>query len=453
MDLVLQTLAELEVPIVLDAGCKSVKTFKCESDQVVTVVTSEAAIREYDSYHPERIECILLRSGAPIQIIVNNREQDVPAMVRTWMGRALHSYYGDLDCQVCYRQARDRIYHLHVCPTCSFRSCHACLSNLEVDDDVHQCPQCRQWLLSGNEFGTPLERLPGVPLPGCGGGQEGQQRLAAVDRLMQMIGRLDGEVLITLRVGKRFMEPPEPLSVCRLTHTTRYCQGHMAHRELWTALRRALVRLRDDPANETAPLQVYVSRKTYGIDRSADGNSRPIMEVSVLQVSDDGTGLHQLSTDAWVNVFDTPYAIRKVEYLSPAHVFPVPDYVFQLFRQLNEAHPGRNKTVSVVRCRREGRLDYGINFDVDGADGRIATMHPDMVRVCLHNLLVAKGGHRCYALVRIDSSPGGGGSTARLEAYEFHPHEYRRLGPQECREVFELDLDGLKNSVRVREFL
>jgi hypothetical protein len=440
---VLDGLARIGIKWRVDSQAASLSACELHEGGVV-VVTSRRAIAAYDDYHPERIVCLVVKPDRSFLVFVNNREiADVDASLRRFWAVDQWRLLERAECGVCYSvPTRRRPLRFGQCPYCGFISCTTCMKKMgELDEDASRCPHCRQWKLDGDAFGTPLDDLR-PPDADLVEGIDREERKDPLDLFADIVGALDGEVTVLPRVGAE-VHPGACLRTCRLTGTDRISRSDCYMRR--KALLRELRRLRASHARNSWQFYLYTLRTTFRVDAGAE---RPVEEVSLFQVTPDGH-LWQLQPDAW-KLECVPALRRVVHRVKVAHVkehaFEMPAALRSLLADALSQEC--EKTVSFASERVEA------NFDVDRA-GAITTMPAAMVARAAWEAMRDAGEAGLDVCARIHSHPGGASSTlADLVTYRLRENgTVERLSPAESRRIFNRDLDGLKRSKRIVNFL
>ena len=272
---IIQALIKLKIPYEIDATCSSISSAK-KVKTGVAVVTSRRAIYNYDNNHPERVICILVKCGSFIFVCVNNREYDAESCISTWYKRDVNEFVGDATCDVCTRFSGN--IGFHACFICNYHICRKCMMKIQIDESAHQCPQCRQWILSDEGYGT---RFDGNQI------QIALNNKHPVDKLMFVLSKLDGAIDIQLRINRIFY--PEIIDICRLSNTHRYSKNYSKKTRVGKLLRM----MYEEIHKENLDLKIYITRRTFSIDCALQ---KPIKEVSVFDLSSDN--LLQLSKNA-----------------------------------------------------------------------------------------------------------------------------------------------------------
>lgn len=298
-----------------------------------------------------------------------------------------------------------------------------------------QCAVCRIWTLHGSSFGVPSLTPTSSLITACTG------KKCAVDRFIDIISRLDGLIEIMPRVNRELVVSAKPMRVCRLSFTNRYSFTNAALR--LKTLRRLVSRLvqRLDGANNDE-LLLYVLRSTYAIDK---GSGKPVTEMSVFQIQ--GDALRGFSNDAYTNIFDETATIYvKTELASPNH-HPLPNTLLNIFADISKEYL-YPMTISVIPYNNPRMI--GINFDIQ-SDGKIITVHQDMLAVTVYNLLhCRKDSHLCLATVRIHRY--GEQHKSDFVVFAFDRNTYNRVDRDKAEDIWNADYDNLKNSISIEQF-
>ena len=419
MDLqaVTSVLDGMHVEHVTDATSPSLVHVRTPAGKV-TVVTSTAAIRDYDPYHPERILCIVLRQHAgDFFVVVKDRDVDLSRSLPFWWKRERLANAGDAECVVCFK----RHYRFTCCFHCHALLCHDCHARIHGDRTATQCPLCRSWSLCGDGYGRPWEGPPiQGPLPGS----------TPVDKLVGVLARLDGAITIVPRVDRKFLFD-KAVGFCKLAFTTRYARGSMRIRDVRARLERLCSHHAD-----CVELLFYVTRRTYRV------TDAPVEEVSVFQVQ--GGELFALSNDDYVrSLTGDGVSFVKTELVAPSKRV-VPGHAYTLFAEINAAHPCP-KTVSVALA---GEKKIRTNFNVD-AGGNITTIHPSMLVTTLATMFAS--GHDMYVTCRLHRYEDN--RFIDFKAYKLDGDGFKQLDEDESRAIFHKNVDGLKDGgPRIRAF-
>jgi hypothetical protein len=294
-------------------------------------------------------------------------------------------------------------------------------------DGAFQCPQCRTWTLYGDKYGKPWKD--GTHIKTL------KKKDSPVDKLMDIISHLDGNITLIPRIGKGFMYVD--LRINKLGDTARYSTDSLKVKHVRAFLKRLYYGFKAHTGYLDAVFKIYLLRQTYKI------NTKPVVEISVFQFMKNS--LIQYPTDAWVNVFDEPHnsCFAKIEYIKP-HVFTIPPFLSILFDDMNQKYLFK-KTISFAYISDDeaDEIDGSINFDV-GADGNPNTMTQSMIDSIIFNL------SRCqevwYIMMRIFTGPDD--KTADLVTFEIESHQetFKQLTIWENKQLFNRNLDGLKTN-------
>ena len=363
------------------------------------IVTSKAALRDYDPAHPERIVCIVVNDGM-YNVVVNNREFQGAAQLLRAMS-APHLIAAEAQCVICLdgpndkgRKLKDKTMSFARCPHCLAVTCVECLgrmlkktpsahSSRFLDDTARACPMCRRWVLNGDAFGTPLGPSGSLTL------RSSASSLAADTLVDDVVARLDGAVEVVMRVGTLFVIQSSPLTVTRLTDTDRYSDGCPTRlRHVRKTLKDFFTRVFSSPRPQQ-PVHVYVYRRTWRIDPVSE---RPVVEASAFRVLGVRGPVLQLRRDAWIQALrpDDAFACHvRVEHVSPAADFPVPPHVEAALDEIAIV------VVGGATCTLSVEFDDGLTpdggysgFNLDcmvTPDGRLEpkTMHRHMMEASL----------------------------------------------------------------------
>lgn len=435
------------IPFKLEESARSLET--CMPAGVgVAVVTSRHVIYAYDAYHPERIVCMILKSDGTFYVVVNNREfVDFQARLRSFLSMDSRVTHSRLSCGICYASAdRMKRFTFTQCPHCSFVSCIRCLKKMgELETSASQCPHCRQWKLDGDSFGTPVELLKPLRSPSSSDasiiGGDSNPKSNPISDFMDMLDQLDGETVILPRIAKQvYLEVDgRVLATCRLSGTNRYSReddAYMTHRQL----RKHLERLLHKAARGALEFCLYTVRATFSIDASAQ---KPVHEVSLFQITPAGR-LLQLEPEAWSLSHIGMSDVHRVQVTHiPPHVFEVPHVFRRLMEQVSAEHPC-HKTISVVRD-----AHCCANFDVSST-GEVLTMAPAMLARFSSSAFTTADG---VVVVTVRVLKDETRQAAEFAAYRILGDSIERLDAVEAKRVFNRNVDGLKGSKRIMNFI
>jgi hypothetical protein len=418
MDLqaVISVLDGMLVGHVTDATTPSLAHVRTPAGRV-TIVTSPAAIRDYDPYHPERILCIILRQHAgDFYVVVKDRDVDLSRSLPFWWKRERLSSVADAECVVCFKK-RNRFT---CCFHCHALLCTACHARIHKDKTATKCTLCRSWSLTGDGYGRPWE---GPPI------QEPLVGRTPVDKLIGVLARLDGDITIVPRVDREFLFDRQ-VGFSKLAFTDRYARGSMRIRDVRAKLERLCAHHTD-----CVQLLMYVIRKTHRI------SDAPVDEVSVFQVQ-GGELLAFGNDDFIVTLVEDDVNFVKTELVTPSKRV-VPPHVYALFAEINAAHP-HSKTISVVMADET----FGMNFDVD-AGGNITTINTSMLVTNLANMLAS--GRDMYVTCRIFRYKNR--RFIDFNAYKLDNAGFKKLDNAGSRAIFNKNIDGLGGGRRIRSFV
>lgn len=401
----------------------------------VVIVASPSAIRDYDSYHPERILCILLRRfpNGDLEhfVITRDRDLDLSRLIPFWWSQttSITTTMKKAECIVCFKKPCSQVVF---CVHCRSTVCLACHERMYGSRDAERCASCRMWRLSGDMYGVPWDAGRVVTPSG----------LTPLDKLMSVLDQLDGGVSILPRIDRAFDDRLE-LRFCRLAFTSRYSVASDPRHTVHKKLKRLLDQL-DSLRHEVL---LYVIRTTH---RVVDASRGPVAEVSLFQVR--GDELLAYGNDQYKLVFKDDFVDFVKTELAVPNQRALPAHVGRLFNEINTLHPF-SKTISVVAPVLD---DSGMNFDVD-ANGCVTTMHPDMLVTLVDNLITrvrhlppvkgrgrnkkARDGPLILVTCRIFRDPDLG--AADFVVYALTVDSFRMLCESEARSVYESDVDGL----------
>ena len=321
---IIHILQILKVKTTVDKRSKTINDsakalFRSDEDVKESIIlTSITAIKNYDSYHPERITCIVLKKQQndvlTYYVVVNDRDIDIEKALRFWWLNDEVYNADNMSCVVCMRNNRKNSMCCH-CRALICLSCHDKLTN----NESMQCPICRQWNLYGPDFGTPfLDTI------------HDNQSNYSIDSLYQLLDKLDGCMRIFIRINNRFYN--EGMVMTKLSGTNRYAHDSMRLKD---------IKKRLNNRRTTKNITIWLFRNTFKIL-----DDKPIQEVSVFGL-DSNDQLYQYGKNAWINVFDSDeFTMVKTEYLEP-HKFVLPDYVKQVFSEISIINTDI-KTISIT---------------------------------------------------------------------------------------------------------
>ena len=399
---IIHILQILKVKTTVDKRSKTINDsakalFRSDEDVKESIIlTSITAIKNYDSYHPERITCIVLKKQQndvlTYYVVVNDRDIDIEKALRFWWLNDEVFNADNMSCVVCMRNNRKNIMCCH-CRALICLSCHDKLTN----NESMQCPICRQWNLYGPDFGTPfLDTI------------HDNQSNYSIDSLYQLLDKLDGCMRIFIRINNRFYN--EGMVMTKLSGTNRYAHDSMRLKD---------IKKRLNNRRTTKNITIWLFRNTFKIL-----DDKPIQEVSVFGL-DSNDQLYQYGKNAWINVFDSDeFTMVKTEYLEP-HKFVLPDYVKQVFSEISIINTDI-KTISITDEQKNG-----MNFDMD-ENGNITTMHDDMLAAFYCKLQ----NKPLFLICRTNVSHS-------ILAYELNDEKAIRLLPKEVQKLVERNLDDL----------
>ena len=406
VNLVIQILNRLNIKTKIDKRSKSInesaKALFYIGDAESIILTSFTAINNYDSYHPERITCIVLKKQEndvlSYYVVVNDRDIDLEKAIRFWWLNDEIYNADNMSCVVCMRNKRENIKCCH-CRSLICLSCHDKLTN----NECMQCPICRQWNLYGPDFGFAFTFPPAL--------RDGNQSNTkhTIDSFYQLLDKLDGCTHILIRVDNAFYD--EGLTITKLSGTNRYAIDSMRLKDIKKRLNKRIQQ------NATKNITIWLFRNTFKIL-----DNKPMQEVSVFGMQ-NGMECIQYSKNAWINIFDSDeFTMVKTEYLEP-YKFILPDYVKQVFSDIAIMNT-EIKTISITDEKKNG-----MNFDMD-ENGNITTIHEDMIAVYYARLSKAS---KLYLICRTNVSYS-------VLAYEFVDEKANRLSPNEVQKLVESNI-------------
>lgn len=405
-------LANIGKPFIIDDASKSIETCRMEAGKV-TVLTSEHAIHKYDTHHPERILCIIVKSNM-FYVCVKNRVVDLEVTLRFWIDKEMPK----MECGVCYKGAsKKRPLTGAMCGYCMTFTCIRCRDRIS-EGCLFKCPYCRTWELDGDEYGIPHDQLNLIE----------PTVLTGPAKLCDLVSQLDGLVTIIPSIAG-MIDTQNISEVCRLSFTNRFTENSMRLGKVRKSLQELVDKFKS--------FRVYLLRSTYMID---EVTKNPVEEASAFVVTRDE--LVQYRADAWMDVLPIDKSFHRVivEYLPPRE-FDVPASLKDLFLQVNTDYPF-HKTWAIVAS--DGQ---SADFDVD-KDGKITTM--TVPRLAAY--FAYKRGQKLILTCRIFDVDNEM-MHASLLTFEFDGEEATRLNPEQCKAIFKKDLDGLKRSKRITRFL
>ena len=425
---VIQILVQLNVNARIDKLSKSINAPLCfgETDKDAIILTSPAAIKDYDSYHPERIECLVLKKqqddALSFYVVVNNREIDLEKAIRFWWLNETSYTPENMSCCVCLSRIKHKFT---TCCHCRSLLCVSCENKLTNNDSM-QCPICRQWKLYGDDFGRPFIENKSF---------DDESNKSSLDTLYNILDHLDGCTRIILRVDKVF-KFDEMLTITKLTNTDRYAEGSRRLKDIKKSLNKKCAKY----ILYTPDIAIWLFRNTFMI------LDKPMQEVSVFRLCIENkkiTDLYQYSRDAWVNVInyddEFPLSMVKTEYMKP-HKFVLPEYVGQVFSEIANLNT-YEKTISIVDS-----MKNGMNFDMDSS-GNIVTMHEDMLAAVYDVLKCSQREHSklyiiCRMMVQINASIITNSSCCAFELDVIN-RKSKRLSPKLVKNLVRQDIDDL----------
>jgi len=401
---------------IIDDASKSIETCRMETGNV-TIVTSEYAIHKYDTFHPERILCIIVKNNR-FYVCVKNRVVDLEATLRFWIDKEMPK----MECGVCYKgTSKKRLLTGAMCGYCMTFTCIRCRDRIS-EGGLFKCPYCRTWELDGVEYGIPHDQLNLI---------EPTVLTTGPAKLCDLVSQLDGLVTIIPSIAGK-IDTRNISEVCRLSFTNRFTTDGVRLGKVRKSLQELVDRFKS--------FRVYLLRSTYMID---EVTKNPVEEASAFIVTRDE--LIQYRADAWIDVLPIDQNFNRVivEYLQPQE-FEVPPSLKDLFFQVNTDY-SFHKTWSIVA--HDGQ---SANFDVD-KDGKITTMTVPM----LAGYLAYKCGQKLLLTCRIFDVDDSDKEMmhASLLTFEYDGAETTRLSPEQCKAIFKKDRDGLKSSKRIARFL
>jgi hypothetical protein len=411
----------------------------------IAIVVSPRALKSYDPCHPERIRCILCNDEkVDLLIIVKNRDLDVKTFIRYWDQRkSIKELIAEKQskCDVCCANLINRRkISFQICCVCSYIMCKRCFDKVAVTSSSHKCPQCRQWLLDGEDYGLPYKELD-FTLP------DDYETLPLPKKLYAVLSKLDGRCLILPRVDEAFVMTDE-LQFCKASYTNRYLNNDIndiieSIMEIYNVVKQI------DPSTE---VRFYTLRTTYKIDKQHD---LPIDEIAAFKITTND--IRQYAPDSWIDVFDEVLgpqhqhqAIRhKVTYLSP-HEYTLPKSFQALSIELAKIEHA--KVVSIVnRFRNNKQPCVAINFDVN-KDNVITSAHEDFVkaRICDAYERLPTETYVTCRILKYDDIDHADYITYKCS----HEREaFEKLDSKESRKLFNENIDNLKRSKYIQVFL
>jgi len=298
-------------------------------------------------------------------------------------------------------------------------SCYQKITN--EDGQVSTCPVCRQVSIIGDDFGVPHENE--ISLPIVAAAQH------PIDQFCEILRKLDGEIMIILRIGSGFVES-DPIIMSTMSRTNRYIDGSPKLKEIRTILKMVHAKYA-----KSRGLSFYIVRKTFKIDVTSN---KPIKEVSRFHVMK--SSLYQYNNNAWIVVFNIDgYHLAKTEYIKP-HVFQIPDHVMNIMEEVKQLK--QEATISIT-CE-DG--EESMNYDMD-ANGEITTIHHDMMIAYVSLLLTSNQWIYMISRLHLDER------RSNILCHKFNTNCSMRLNPNDNKKTIRLNLDDLNKSRIINTYL
>lgn len=385
----------------------------------VLISTSHKVICDHDSFHPERIICILFKKLRNTEqlcsyVIPNNREIELNHVIPYWLNKNLEE---DMNCCICYSENNK----FWICVRCCTKICLKCFSRVCKNKYEFQCPMCRYITLSGDSFGFPWKNDK-IQL------SYGNN---SINQFITIIKHLDGLVKIIPRINNHLMLDGT-MTICRLTNTNRYSDSHLKIKNI----RKMLTGLVKHFGKYI--LYLYTVRKTFHMD--TDTNKR-VNEISLFQITNDY--LIQIAKDSWDNIFDEEYSENlniQIEYIEP-HIFTIPIQFQLLYNEINNKY--KFMKIFMVIDTSKNR-DFGFDFNVD-KNGRLMIMNiPKISR--LTNIVKDD----CFVMCMILEEQS---NNVELISYHISNNEYKKLSSKRNKKLFHNNSDKFDGNWSVTKFL
>lgn len=284
------------VSVIENSRCRDVSrtNVSVQPDQVV-LVTSRAAIRNWDQHHPEHVACIAVRCAKQdpeVRLhtaVVNNREMNYGETARMiWMNDKLEAEFPE--CVVCMEKASNtETWYCAYCCTPVCRQCHVKLDEIQVSDGsqsmqpspMTRCPACRKWNLHTSLWGVPSTELLTMA------------QKPPIDQLMDILQALNGGMVSVYVMTGLECSVVDSIQMCRLTDTNRYMKGSARIGKIHRRLHRLCSRL---DMSDASLVFVMIMRWTYAIDVDDD---KPVVECSLFRLT--ASMLQEMHPGSWTN--------------------------------------------------------------------------------------------------------------------------------------------------------
>jgi hypothetical protein len=416
---------------------KSIDNFKVP-DGSIAVITSMRALKAYDPSHWERIRCIIMNDKHDFVVVVKNRDLKLEPWIRFWNSNSKQEMIKahDFNCNLCYTKLKHprKPVPFQMCAFCGYTMCVKCLQKVQTSDSAHKCPQCRQWSLSGEEYGLPKEELD-LTMPAT------FSSLSLKNKIIQLFTRLDGMVDVIPRIDRDFFIGGV-MSFCRLSYTDRF---HKEHDKPTTVAKRLVdlyTHLKEH--KPTSVLRFYTIRKTYKIDKEA---GVPVDEISAFRVK--GDNLCQYAEDDWIDMFDQlledqTSTRRKVVYTQPM-VYVLPVAYENLLQEFNMF--ACVKTISVILNN-----DVMANFDMS-AKNEITTLSQSVLTAVLADTWgMCCNKDDAYVTCRLFRYDDGKVDLITYK-YDTDKNSFVKVDSATNRRLFNANIDELKHAKFIKVFL
>lgn len=412
---------------------KSIQTFQVPNSKIA-IVTSHRAIRDYDSYHPERIRCILLTDNKDYYVVVKNRDVDINASIRFWLNKKPLKDLcksDDFKCDVCFQKLvkPGKQIYFNVCSTCACTLCIKCLEKIQLSATSHKCPVCQTWVLDGEGYGVPYDQLD-LTFP------SDYQDFSLEKQLIILFEKLDGLTNIIMRQDSNIYANQQ-LSFCRLSYTNRYSKTYDTSSQVARLVVKIYIAMKKK--NPKSLIKMYILRDTYKNDKN---------ESSAFKITNNK--LVQYDPDAWINIFESS---EKVAYMKPLKpVLPEP-YIglYQEFQKYS-----CEKTISIIhelahKLKRVRKIVA--NFDTDVKTAQI-TLHQEVVTAVVSDSWECNPS-KIYVTCRL--FPYENKNNADFMVFIWDSNNalagFVKVDSQKSHEIFNDDIDELKKSKIIKKFL
>lgn len=379
----------------------------------VTLLTSKKAIADYDKNYPERIACFVVRrlggDAVTYRVFVNNRGNHQADSIEAWWTNQPEIGRTTFECHRCERH----VSQVTACWACGCTYCNRCYDKNAYDNTCFQCPECGEWFLASEHYGTPLDDLRAA-------GFNPSTRGDAVEALCSIVKRLDGSTIVLMCADCELLLDDE-VYLCRLPGTDRYSKDSARIKDLRAKMRELL----DEHAGEH--ITIYVVRNTW---RVHPVTNKPVEEIAAFRVDERGR-LLQLAADAFEDMVPGLEHLHRerVEFTHP-HRFEIPYAARVLLDEvemLGEASRAK-KTLSIASVEPARGLTYTL--------GEI----PNNMRNAYMCSILETGRH-AVALCLFETS---GGRRPRVAGWRIEGLGHcERLRPKECRRIARSKIDAL----------